>query len=171
MRLWALYEHVLRRLLRPHSREGESARGFEASSAVTGCFLLRAVFVEALKNEEDWRTRDEVRYSKLPPGGAIEGATVSYRRCHRRCDGAWRFRRCHRTFDVACQFRRCHRRCGGVIEGFDGIIEASSGVRVPPQVRAGSRKVRTDLARNFATAASIDQILFSIVVVSVSSHV
>ena len=77
LRLWALYEHVLRRLLRPHSREGESARGFEASSAVTGCFLLRAVFVEAVKNEEDWRTRDEVRYSNLPPGGAIEGATVS----------------------------------------------------------------------------------------------
>ena len=49
LRLWALYEHVLRRLLRPHSREGESARGFEASSAVTGCFLLRAVFVEAVK--------------------------------------------------------------------------------------------------------------------------
>ena len=90
--------------------------------------------------------------------GAIEGATVSYRRCHRRCDGA-------------CRFRRCHRRCGGVIKGFDGVIEASSGVRVPPQVRAGSRKVRTDLARKFATAASIDQILFSIVVVSVSSRV
>ena len=77
MRLWALYEHVLRRLLRPHSREGESARGFEASSAVTGCFLLRAVFVEAVKNEEDWRTRDEVRYSNLPPGGVIEVVTVS----------------------------------------------------------------------------------------------
>ena len=77
LRLWALYEHVLRRLLRPHSREGESARGFEASSALTGCFLLRAVFVEAVKNEEDWRTRDEVRYSNLPPGGVIEGATVS----------------------------------------------------------------------------------------------
>ena len=103
--------------------------------------------------------------------GAIEGATVSYRRCHRRCDGAWRFRRCHRRFDGACRFRRCHRRCGGVIEGFDGVIEASSGVRVPPQVRAGSRKVRTDLARKIATAASIDQIMFSIVVVSVSSRV
>ena len=43
LRLWALYEHVLRRLLRPHSSrflrpqspEGESARGFEASSALT----------------------------------------------------------------------------------------------------------------------------------------
>ena len=90
--------------------------------------------------------------------GAIEGATVSYRLCHRRFDGA-------------CRFRRCHRRCGGVIKGFDGVIEASSGVRVPPQVRAGSRMVRTDLARKFATAASIDQILFSIVVVSVSSRV
>ena len=216
---------MLRCLLRPHFRKSESARGFEASYAVTGCFLLRAVFVEAVKNEEDWRTRDEVRYSNLPPGGviegvavswkvstvtwkasavswkvrrglavstvsrcdgaiegfdgAIEGATVSYRlchrscdgACHRRCDGAWRFRRCHRRFDGACRFRRCHRRCGGVIEGFDGVIEASSGVRVPPQVRAGSRKVRTDLARKFATAASIDQILFSIVVVSVSSRV
>ena len=43
LRLWALYEHVLRRLLRQHSREGESARGFEASSALTGCILLRAV--------------------------------------------------------------------------------------------------------------------------------
>ena len=40
---------LLWRLLRPRSREGESARGFEASSAVTGCFLLRAVFVEAVK--------------------------------------------------------------------------------------------------------------------------
>ena len=89
---------------------------------------------------------------------AIEGATVSYRRCHRRFDGV-------------CRFRRCHRRCGGVIEGFYGVIEASSGVRVPPQVRAGSRKVRTDLARKFATAASIDQILLFIVVVSVSSRV
>ena len=77
LRLWELYEHVLWRLLRPRSREGDSARGFEASSAVTGCFLLRAVFVEAVKNEEDWRTRDEVRYSNLPPGGVIEGATVS----------------------------------------------------------------------------------------------
>ena len=77
MRLWALYEHVLRRLLRPHYREGESARSFEAFSAVTGCFLLRAVFVEALKNEEDWRTRGEVRNSNLPLGGAIKGATVS----------------------------------------------------------------------------------------------
>ena len=35
LRLWALYEHVLWRLLRPRSREGESARGFEASSALT----------------------------------------------------------------------------------------------------------------------------------------
>ena len=126
-----------------------------------------------------------MRYSNLPPGGviegwrshrrfrrchrrcdgviegfdgAIEGATVSYRRCHRRCDGAWRFRRCHRSFDGACRFRRCHRRCGGVIEGFDGAIEASS-VRVPPQVRAGSRNVRTDLARRFATATPIDKSL------------
>ena len=71
--------------------------------------------------------------------GAIEGATVSYRRCHRRCDGAWRFRRCHRRFDGACRFRRCHGRCGGVIEGFDGVIEASSGVRVSPQVREPGR--------------------------------
>ena len=55
--------------------------------------------------------------------------------------------------------------------GFDGVIKASSGVRVPPQVRAGSRKVRTDLARKFATAASVDETLFSIVVVSVSSLV
>ena len=31
---------------------------------------------------------------------------------------------------------------------------------VPPQVGVGSRKVRTDLARSFATAASIGQILF-----------
>ena len=77
LRLWALYEHVLRRLLRPHSREGEPARAFEASSAVTGCFLLRAVFVDAVKNEEDWRTRDEVRYSNLPTGGGIKGATKS----------------------------------------------------------------------------------------------
>ena len=36
LRLWAIYEHVLRRLLRPHSREGESARGVGASSALTG---------------------------------------------------------------------------------------------------------------------------------------
>ena len=43
--------------------------------------------------------------------------------------------------------------------------------RVPLQVGVGSRKVRTDLARRFATAASIDQILFAIVVVSVSSRV
>ena len=77
MRLWALYKHALRRLLRPHSREGESARGFEASFALTGCLLLRTVFVEAVKNEEDWRTRDEVRYSSLPPGGVIKGAAVS----------------------------------------------------------------------------------------------
>ena len=35
LRLWALYEHVLWRLLRPCSREGEFARGFEASSALT----------------------------------------------------------------------------------------------------------------------------------------
>ena len=50
LRLFAIYEHVLRRLLRPRYREVEYARGF---------------------------TRDEVRYSNLPPGGAIEVATVS----------------------------------------------------------------------------------------------
>ena len=33
---------------------------------------------------------------------------------------------------------------------------------VPTQVGVGSRKVRTDLARSFATAASIDQILLSL---------
>ena len=103
--------------------------------------------------------------------GVKEGATVSYRRCHGRFDGAWRFRRCHRRFDGAWRFRRCHERCGGVIEGFDGPIKPSSRLLVPPQVIAGSRKVRTDLARKIATAASIDQILFSIVVMSVSSRV
>ena len=44
-----------------------------------------------------------------------------------------------RRFDEACQIRRYHRRCGGVIEGFDGVIETSSGVRVSPQVREPGR--------------------------------
>ena len=112
---------LLWRLLRPRSREGEFARGFEASSALTcrghlaqeafcgfghltsTCFgvcfghilakvsprevrgffrahgLLSSAcgFCRSRKNEEGWRTRDEVRYSKLPPGGVIEGVTVS----------------------------------------------------------------------------------------------
>ena len=114
MRLWERYEHVLRRLLRPHSREGESARGFEASSAVTGCFLLRAVFVEAVKNEEDWRTRDEVRYSNLPPGGAIEGATVTWKASA----VSWKVRRGLAVSTVS--------RCDGAIKGFGGVIEVAT---------------------------------------------
>ena len=52
-----------------------------------------------------------------------------------------------------------------------GYLGRQTRLGIPPQVRAGSRKVRTDLALKFATAASIDQILFSIVVVSASSRV
>ena len=52
-----------------------------------------------------------------------------------------------------------------------GMTARGQLASLPPQVRAGSRKVRTDLPRRVATAASIDQILFSIVVVSVSSRV
>ena len=42
-----------------------------------------------------------------------------------------------------------------------GMTARGQLASLPPQVRAGSRKVRTDLPRRFATAASIDQILKS----------
>ena len=121
LRLWALYEHVLRRLLPPHSREGESARGFEASSALTGCFLLRAVFVEAAKNEEGWRTRDEVRYSNIPPGGAIESATVSWKVSTGTWEAlamSWKVRRGLAVSTVS--------RYDGVIDDFGGVIEVAT---------------------------------------------
>ena len=42
-----------------------------------------------------------------------------------------------------------------------GMTARGQLASLPPQVRAGSRNVRTDLPRRFATAASIDQILIS----------
>ena len=42
-----------------------------------------------------------------------------------------------------------------------GMTARGQLASLPPQVRAGSRKVRTDLPRRFATAASIYQILKS----------
>ena len=60
----------------------------------------------------------------------------------------------------------CHRRpLKNVVMSTMRIARSLRTLRdpgFPPQVGVGSRKVRTDLARSFATAASIDQILFSL---------
>ena len=82
---------------------------------------MRAVFVEAVKNEEDWRTRGKVRYSNLPPGGAIEGATVSWKVSAvtwKASAVSWKVRRGLAVSTLS--------RCDGVIEGFGGVIEVAT---------------------------------------------